>query len=142
MINDQISLTGALTVTKNGQVVREINNLVVTAGKALVASRLADAGAVVSHMAVGTSSTAAAAGNTTLGAEVDRNALTVNGGTVSGTAVTYECTWNAGDGTGALTEAGLFNAASGGTMLARTTYAVVNKGSDDIVTIQWVVTIS
>ena len=143
MINDQISLKGALTITKNGEVIREIDNLVVTAGKELLASRLAgNSGSVISYMAVGTGTTAAAAGNTTLATEVDRNALSVSGGTASGAAVTYATTWAAGDATGALTEAGLFTAASGGTMLARTVFAAVNKGSDDLVTISWTVTVS
>ena len=143
MINDQISLKGALTITKNGEVIREIDNLVVTAGKELLASRLAgNSGSVISYMAVGTGTTAAAIGNTTLATELDRNALSVSGGTASGAAVTYATTWLAGDATGALTEAGLFTASSGGTMLARTVFAAVNKGSDDLVTISWTVTVS
>jgi len=101
MINDQISLKGALTITKNGEVIREIDNLVVTAGKELLASRLAgNSGSVISYMAVGTGTTAAAVGNTTLATEVDRNALSVSGGTASGAAVTYATTWLAGDATG------------------------------------------
>jgi hypothetical protein len=143
MINDHIKLTGALTITKNGKVEREIKNLVVTAGKGLVASRLSsNSAAVIGYMAVGTGTTAAAAGNTTLVAELDRNALAVSGGSVSGSEINYAATWNAADGTGALTEAGLFNASSGGTLFARTVFAVVNKGADDTVTINWTVTIS
>ena len=143
MINDQISLKGALTITKNGEVIREIDNLVVTAGKELLASRLAgNSGSVISYMAVGTGTTAAAIGNTTLATELDRNALSVSGGTASGAGVTYSTTWLAADATGALTEAGLFNASSGGTLFARTVFAVVNKGADDTVTISWTVTIS
>ena len=143
MINDQISLKGALTITKNGEVIREIDNLVVTAGKELLASRLAgNSGSVISYMAVGTGTTAAAIGNTTLATELDRNALSVSGGTASGAGVTYSTTWLAADATGALTGAGLFTAASGGTMLARTVFAAVNKGADDLVTISWTVTVS
>lgn len=142
MINDQLQMTGALTVEKNGQVVHEIPNLVVTAGKALVAARLAGGGSNVTHMAVGTSTTAAAAGQTTLASELDRNGLTNPGGTPSLNTVQYACTWDAGDGTGALTEAGLFTAASGGTMLARTVFSVVNKGANDSITITWTITIS
>jgi hypothetical protein len=143
MINDHIKLTGALTITKNGKVEREIKNLVVTAGKGLVASRLSsNSASVIGYMAVGTGTTAAAAGDTTLVTELDRNALAVSGGSVSGAAITYTATWNAADGTGALTEAGLFNASSGGALFARTVFAVVNKGADDTVTISWTVTIS
>ena len=143
MLQDKLSLTGALTISKNGEVVQEIKNLVVTTGKELVAANL-QGGSVspVTHMAVGTGAVAAAAGDTALGTELDRNALSTSGGTVAGAVVTYECVWNPGDGTGALTEAGLFTAATGGTMLARTVFPVVNKGADDTVTIVWDVTIS
>lgn len=143
MLNDKLSMTGALTITKNGEVAQKINNLVVTAGKELVAANL-QGGTVnaVTHMAVGTGTTAAAAGDTTLQTELDRNALSVSGGTVAGAVVTYECVWQPGDGTGAITEAGLFTDAVAGTMLARTVFPVVNKGADDTVTITWEVTIS
>ena len=56
--------------------------------------------------------------------------------------MTYVASFGAGDGTGAITEAGLFNAASGGDMLCRTTFSVVNKGSQDSMTITWEVTVS
>ena len=143
MLNDKLSLTGALTVSLNGEVVRDIRNLVVTSGKELVAANL-QGGTVtpLTHMGVGSGSVAAAAGDTGLGTQIDRNALTTSGGTVAAAVVTYECTWLPGDGTGALTEAGLFSASTGGTMLARTVFPVVNKGADDTVTIAWDVTIS
>ena len=48
----------------------------------------------------------------------------------------------AGEGTGALTEAGIFNASSSGTMLCRTEFSVVNKGASDSMTITWTVTVS
>ena len=112
-----------------------------TDGKEFVASRMkGTSSGVMSHMAVGETDTAAAAGQTTLSGEVDRNALDSTGG--SGADVIYTCTWAAGDGTGALKEAGLFNAASGGDMLARTVFSVVNKGASDSMTVTWTVTVS
>jgi hypothetical protein len=56
--------------------------------------------------------------------------------------VTYVATFSAGTGTGAVVEAGIFNAASAGTMLCRTVFAVVNKGVDDAMTITWQITVS
>jgi hypothetical protein len=141
MLNDSIKVKGALSISKNGVVVQEVPNLVVSVGKTLIAARLAGSGSVLTHMAVGSGSTAAAVGDTILGAEMDRNALTVSGGSAAGATVTYTTTWAAGDGTGAIKEAGLFTAASGGTMLARTVFPVVNKGADDVITITWEVTI-
>ena len=143
MLNDKLSLTGALTISLNGEVVRDIDNLVVTTGKSLVATMLQGGSPTpITHMGVGTGSTAAAAADTALGTEVDRNGLAVSGGTATGVVVSYTGTWAPGDGTGALTEAGLFTASSGGVMLCRTVFPVVNKGADDTVTIVWDVTIS
>ena len=142
MFNEDLRMTGALTVEKNGAVVQRIPNLVVTSGRNLVASRLAGAGSNITYMGVGSGTTAAAAEQTALTVEIDRNSLTVPAGTASNNTVEYASTWAAGDGTGALTEAGLFTAASGGTMLARTVFAVVNKGANDSITITWTITIS
>jgi hypothetical protein len=86
--------------------------------------------------------TVVAAANTVLVDEVDRNTLTVDGGTVTDNTITYACTWNAGDGDGAITEAGIFNHATAGDMFARTKFAVVNKGALDSMTITWTITVS
>jgi len=140
MINDNLALTGALTIEVNDVVVQKAENLVVTAGKNWVADRMNNANTVMTYMALGTGTTAAAAGNTTLVTELDRNALTST--TVLNNTIAYAATWAAGDATGAITEAGIFDAASGGDMLARTVFSVVNKGSSDSITITWTITIS
>jgi hypothetical protein len=141
MLHDNFNMTGHLSIALNDEVVQEVPNLVVTAGKGFVASRMKDAStSAMSHMAIGTGSTAAAAGNTALGSEADRNTLTST--TVSGATITYVATFGASEGTGAITEAALLNASSSGTMLCRTVFAVVNKGSQDSMTITWTVTVS
>lgn len=141
MVNENLKLTGALTIALNDKVVHEVDNLVVTAGKNFVASRMKDTTkAAMTHMAVGTGTTAAAASQTALVTENDRNALTST--TVTANAIAYVCTWAAGDATAALTEAGIFNASSGGDMLCRTVFSVVNKGASDSMTITWTVTVS
>jgi hypothetical protein len=146
MLNDTIKVTGELklTVTRpNGHVKHEviIPNLVVTAGKNYIASRMKDASATaMSHMAIGTGSTAAAAGNTALGSEAGRVALTST--TVTSNAVAYVATFPAGTGTGAITEAGILNASSSGTLLCRTVFSVINKASADTLGITWTVTVS
>jgi hypothetical protein len=103
----------------------EVKNLVTTVGFAQLALLAGDETAVpFTYLAVGTSSTAPAAANTTLGAEITTNGLERVAGTVSrvtttGTNDTYKITttWTA---TGSVTveEVGVFNAASGGTMLS------------------------
>ena len=141
MINDGLKLTGKLKIALNGETVQEVDNLVVTAGKGYVASRMKDATATaMSHMAIGSGSTAAAASDTALGNQLGRVALTSTA--VSGAVVTYTATFGAGTGTGAVTEAGILNASSGGTMLCRTVFSVVNKGASDSMTITWTVTVS
>ena len=62
--------------------------------------------------------------------------------TVTDNEIVYVDTFAAGTGTGAITEAGIFNASSGGTMLCRTVFSVVNKGASDAMTITWTVTVS
>ena len=144
--NENLQASGSLRVVvtgADGQVKSEhdFKNLVVTVGKNFVASRMVGtASAVMSHMAIGSGTTPAAAGDTTLGTELGRVALA--SGTATGAVATYTATFPAGTGTGAVTEAGIFNASSAGTMLCRTVFSVVNKGVDDAMSVTWTVTIS
>ena len=145
MINDTIKVTGELkiTVTKPDGNVHEtvVPNIVVTDGKEYIASRMKDATATaMSHMAIGTGSTAAAAGDSTLGTEAGRVALTST--TVTSNAVAYVATFGAGTGTGAITEAGILNASSSGDLLCRTVFSVINKGAADTLGITWTVTVN
>ena len=147
MLKDSLKLKGRVGIVlkdKDGKVkeTREIDNLVVDAGLDFIASRMKDATATaMTHMALGSSSTAAAAGNTALGSQLgSREGL--DSTTVTSNAVAYVASFEAGDATGAVTEAGLFNASSGGTMLCRTVFSVVNKLADDSMTVTWTVTIS
>jgi hypothetical protein len=113
MIQDNLALTGALTIAINDEIVQRTKNLVVDDGKEWVARRMSGADSNMTHMAIGTGTSAAAAGDTGLGTELERNALTVSGGTVGTGAdantIVYACTYGAGDGTGAITEAGIFD---------------------------------
>ena len=141
MIKDGLALTGKLSIALNGETVQKVDNLVVTAGKGYVASRMKDTSATaMSHMAIGTGSTAAAAGNTALGNQAARVSLTST--TVSGADIVYVATFPAGTGTAAITEAGIFNASSSGTLICTTVVSVVNKGASDSMTITWTVTVS
>lgn len=140
MINEDLTLKGKLKIALNDEVVKEVDNLVVTAGKNYVADRMKNNSTVMGYMAVGTGTTAAAASDTTLASESDRNALTST--TVTNNEVAYVGTWAAGDASVAITEAGLFSASSGGTMLARTVFSAVNKGASDSLTITWTITVS
>lgn len=146
MLHDTIKMTGDLKIVltdENGQIKheQEIKNLVVTTGKNFIASRMKDTtDTAMSHMAIGSGTTAAAVGDTALGTQLGRVSLTST--TVSTNNVAYVATFPAGTGTGAVTEAGLFNASSGGTMLCRTVFSVINKGAADTLGITWTVTVN
>lgn len=148
MIHDGLQLKGRLNIVVvdalgNIKDEREVDNLVVTTGKNFVASRMKDTtSSVMSHMAIGTGSTAAAAGDTALGSESARVALTST--TVSNNDVVYSATFSAGtpSSAAAITEAAIFNASSSGTMLCRTVFSVINKQSADALSVTWTVTAS
>jgi len=146
-IEEMLKMTGELRLTltdEHGEVKQDIvvKNLVTTVGRGVIADRMkaAPAIAAMTHMAVGTNSTAAAAGDTTLGTELARVALTSTG--VAGAVITYIATFGPGSGTGALVEAGIFNAGAAGSLLARTVFSVINKAAGDSLTITWTVTIN
>jgi len=125
---------------------RRAHNLVTDVGCAHIADQLASSQdeAAMSHMAIGTGSAAPAAEDTTLATELDRNALDsfAQGAGGDDHKVAYVASWAAGDGTGALVEAGILNAASAGTLLARVVFSVINKGAADTLEITWTLTIA
>lgn len=120
--------------------VRKFNhyNAVTTAGRNGIADQILASPTLgkPTHIAVGTGT----GGTTTLATELDRNPLTSK--TRSGAVVTMVGNWAAGDATGALTEAGILTAASGGDLWLYTTFPVVNKQSADALEITWTLTIS
>jgi hypothetical protein len=147
MLNDQLKLRGDVALVlkdKNGNVKekREIKNLIVSTGLTFICSRMAGTSAnVMSHMALGSGTTAAAAGDTDLGSILgSREAL--DSTTASSNTITYVSSFEAGEGTGAVTEAGIFNAATSGDMLCRTVFSVVNKEADDTMSVTWTITLT
>jgi len=140
MINDNLKMVGKLSIAINDTIVQEVDNLVVTSGKVWVAQRMNNVNTVMTHQAIGTGTATAVVANTTLATELVRVALTST--TVTANAIAYVATYAAGTGTGAVTEAGMFDASSGGDMLCRTVFSVINKGADDSMTITWTVTVS
>ena len=91
--SNALTAKGRLTLEqfdKEGNLIhtQETTNVVVDTGLAYIASRMKDASATaMSHMAVGSNSTAAASGDSALGTELGRVALTST--TVSTNSVTY-----------------------------------------------------
>ena len=150
MINENLKLSGQLSIVlkdKAGNVKdeRKVKNLVVNKGLEYIASRMKDASkSVMSHMALGSGTTAAAAAQTDLitllGAREALDSTTIAGS--NSEKIVYVSAFEAGDATGAVTEAGIFNASSSGDMLCRTVFSVVNKAADDTMSVTWTITLS
>jgi hypothetical protein len=141
--------TGMVHVTQTnelGQIVNEFDvpNLVVTTGKNYIAGKMiattSNNPVAMTHMAIGTGTASPVVGDTALGTQTARVLLS---GAVQGTNdITYTATFPAGTGTGAITEAGIFNASVNGTLLCRTTFPTVTKQAGDTIAITWKVTVS
>lgn len=125
---------------------REFDNVFTDVGDAHVADQMASTPTedVMSDMAVGTVTTTLTSGDTQLGGEDDRQTLTsfTQGAGGDDNKVVYIGDWEAGEGTAALTEAGIMNAhtADSGTLLCAQTFSVINKGASDTLQITWTVT--
>lgn len=120
-------------VKRDGKVVRRIerNNLVVTGGKNLMASRLvANTDNAISHMACGSSNQVPAESDSALvGTEHERVSATVSS---AANVVTATATFGSGIvGTVSVGEYAIFNAASSGTMLCRFITQPIDLNADE-----------
>jgi len=146
-MDDKLQLKGQVALVlkdKDGKVKqqKEVNNLIVDTGLNFICDRMKDATeSVMSHMGVGSNSTAAAAGDTDLGTLLgSREAL--DSTTVTNNQIVFVASFEANDGTGTIEEAGVFNAATGGTMLCRVLTGTITKSASDTLTITWTITLS
>lgn len=122
-----------------------VSNLVTTAGKAGVADLIGPQGssAAYDYIAVGIGVGAAAAGDTTLGTEITDSGLARAQGTASRSTTdvtndTAEITKTfTVTGSKAVTESGVLNAASTGTLLARQVFSAVNVANGDSLQVTW-----
>lgn len=157
--HDDLRVTGRVEITqrfyrlrdRQGRFIRprcikitreNLDNLVVTVGRTFFCERARSSAELpVSHYALGTDATAPSAGQTTLVAESYRALLTrtkafsaqleltIHLGRTQGNGVTYR-------------EGGAFNAASGGTLLARVTFSDKAKTSTNTLTVIHTITLS
>lgn len=134
---------------------RHVDNLIVNAGVEGIASRIAphdgtfNSNAPYNYIALGTSNTPVDATQTALSAELAAGAnyariqdATALYSTASGNKLILSVTFEPGQATGTLRESGIFNSATGGNMLARQTFADVQKAAGDTLTITWTITLS
>lgn len=108
-------------------------NLIVVAGLNAMKDWLfnaASAGATFQYLAIGTDLTPASSADVALGAEVARDVATYTAG--GDGACTLDFTFAAGVGTGAISEAGIFDDAAAGNMVNHKVFdGAVSKGAGD-----------
>ena len=145
MIADNIKIVGhvsfTLTDEKGNIKQQEESNLVVTAGKAFLANALLNSStSPFTNMAIGTGTNVAAITDTALQTELVRAVFTSSN--VTSNVATFNTTYAAGTGTGAITEAGILNNSIGGTLLSHVVFSVINKGALDSLSLVWTITLS
>jgi hypothetical protein len=129
-------------IDKNGRIkeIREVHNTVTTAGKngimdqILASPTLPKAG----WMELGTGT----GGTTLLNAYIAGSRVALTSKTRNTNVITMVGNWAAGTGTGAITEAGVFDVVTANTvnMWCYATFAVINKTASDSLQITWTIT--
>jgi len=161
-VADSVTLRGwfeMVVINPDGTVreVREVKNTVVNAGKAQVAGFINSAVSVTSSgvgamrfLAIGSATSATGVADTTMGVEFSSNGgarLVATSLTRVTTSVTNDTaqnvlTFTCSAGTLAVGEAAIFDASSGGNMLSRQPFAVINLTSGDSLQTTWKVQVS
>jgi hypothetical protein len=148
---ETMNIVGRLTLQardRSGRLLDQLtaNNSIVLTGRDLVAKLFVHENiGTVSHVGVGTGTAPVnPSGNTALAAELFRKQLravdpTTDLTVVNGTnvKVTLNAELDFGEGNGALTEAGLFNAAAGGVLYNRVVFPPINKTTDFKLALIW-----
>ena len=140
-MKEKLKVVGTLKFFNGkGELVREEKNLVVNTGLNVIAERLAGvAKTPVSHMAIGTGTTAASA--TDIALEIQKaTRLAATSVVVTANAIVITAVFPGSTHAGAITEAGLFNAATLGDLISRVVFAPYNLGASDALTITWTIT--
>ncbi len=152
--NGEVKLKGwfELLHMRDGKIIEKkvVNNVITNAGKTEVVglfnSDQSGSYTAFDYIAIGTGTTAADASDTQLEAEIVSNGGQRRGGAdVTGTLVTTTVTNDTSQwvttfsftGSFAVTESGVFNNSSGGTMLCRQTFSAINVASGDSLQITW-----
>lgn len=141
-INEKVVSKGELKIKaiKNGKVCEEyvFPNLITNYGKTHFANALAavELYSPMSHMAIGKGAGQTAA-STTLNNEVARAPLSKE---QRGNQTVYFSTIPEGQGTGNVTEAGVFNSSTNGDMLCYTSFASISKTADMALLMEWTIT--
>jgi hypothetical protein len=153
IMQDGIKLKGRVTRQLFDEAMKLVyedisDNLVVTSGIDYLATWLTastQSTPFMSYMALGTGNTAPVVGNTALQSELSGGGYSRVQGTLTNPSPNIwqnVTTFGPGNGTGALTEAGIFSTSTLGTMLARNVFSTINKASGNTLIITWQISIS
>jgi hypothetical protein len=148
---DVVNLRGALEIAVHdvytGEVVekRSIKNTVVRIGRRWVLHKLQSVSPPaeeIEYLAIGTDTTAPATGDLTLGSENNRKAIgTFETSNLTSNPPSWEAqaSWATNEGNTTLGEVGLFNSSSNGTLVARATFATLNKTTSNTLSISYTI---
>jgi hypothetical protein len=146
-MNSPLTITGELHIRheRRGVLLGEYRqkNLATDGLKTAIAAKLAGSGTggTPSHMACGSGTNAAAAGDTTLQTEIGRVAL--NSQSSVANVTTLIAVFNPADCVGSWNELGLFTAGVAGTLTNRVKLnTTIPKSDDDTVTVTWTITVN
>ena len=148
MENLNVKMHGTFTLTlvkANGEVeVTHKDNLIVNAGFDLIADAIFNSTRPnpAKYISVGVDLTPVAATQTALVSQLGAREIATYTHTAGTKTVELTYTFTAGQCTGAIKEAGIFNALTAGTMLDRVVFPVVNKGANDTLTVTFTLTMS
>lgn len=146
MFNDGGKLKGRVgikLIDKDGNIKdqKDVNNLVVNSGLNFILQAMnGDTADVMDYIAIGSGTTTAAAGDTTLGTEVVR--VQMDSRSIASNVISFSASYGAGVGTATIAEAGIFDAASGGDMLCRVQFGSIVKEAADSLVINWDLTLT
>lgn len=144
-LSDSIKMSGKVKVQtfESGDLINEINfpNIVTTVGKGYIASRIANSSAaVMSHMAIGSSQSIQTLNDTFVIQETLRSS--VFSIVVTASEIEYVALFAPPVGSSrSISEAGILNAASAGTLLCRTTFPPITQTTSQTIAITWVVSV-
>ena len=126
---------------KTGKVILEKHNRFVTSGLDAIAALInGESTTIPTHIAVGTSNASISDSQTALvGTELAR--VPFDSHVRTGNSIELVATFGTGVGTGAWEEAGIFSAASGGTLFSRVLTGTYTKRQSDVFEVHWTYTI-
>jgi len=146
---ESLCIRGHVRLWARGHIVAEADNLIVSTGKALVSDMLIDTSGYdtgLTYTAIGTGTTAPVAGNTTLGVETARKAITLRERAAN--VLLLQTFFPAADCNVFLKEVGVFGHSTAsatpdsGVLFARTLLSYDNSGgSPSDLTLDWEITI-